>query len=377
MKKRLKYASPTIRSGGGEGTMRMERMLAVFVISTLLVIPSTAVRASSSVKANTVILVSDNPADWAMARLVSNLTGFPVVVTHWGVYTPVVSSRIYSYSPRRVIIIGGPLAVPEYYTEDMKAVNITVVRWGGENRYGTNRAVLSGIKEFGVLLNQSPVVSAGYDPVSISKALEIAINHRAPLVYINNSQVQVKASIAVLSPWTGIKVKALKVVVVNVTASELLALLNEVGQKLDALRLLVNSTNITNIDISRYMVLANNLLANAKLSLSMRDYRDAYRLINRANYLTDRAIRITESNKGVSIDVIMGTMQLMLHGIKPLNPLEYTRLQKLVKEYREYLREHNYTEAQRVLMVIRIDLMKVYSKQAFIPSPHPAELLSP
>ena len=136
----------------------------------------------------TVILVSDNPADSALANYIANLTGAVVVVTPWGLYDPNVSARVIGAEPDQVIIIGGPDAVPEPYEEDLKELNITVTRWWGENRYETNIAVIGNATLLlRIKFQNSLVVAPGNDSAAIEKALKEAIKVHGIIIFANNS----------------------------------------------------------------------------------------------------------------------------------------------------------------------------------------------
>ena len=136
----------------------------------------------------TVILVSDNPADSALANYIANLTGAVVVVTPWGLYDPNVSARVIGAEPDQVIIIGGPDAVPEPYEEDLKELNITVTRWWGENRYETNIAVIGNATLLlRIRFQNSLVVAPGNDSAAIEKALKEAIKVHGIIIFANNS----------------------------------------------------------------------------------------------------------------------------------------------------------------------------------------------
>lgn len=94
-----------------------------------------------------VILTTDNDADMAVAYSVASLLGARVIVSPWGTYDPKVSAEVLSANPGRVIIIGGPVAVPDDYTEDLSNFEIPYERWYGETRYETNLQVIEHLKD--------------------------------------------------------------------------------------------------------------------------------------------------------------------------------------------------------------------------------------
>ncbi|NJE78617.1 hypothetical protein E3E33_06600, partial [Thermococcus sp. GR5] len=95
--------------------MRWKKAIALFLGLMLITTTLSFGRVSAEETSVTVILVSDNEADCALARYLANVTGAVVVMTTWGVYDPNVTAEIMSYAPDEVIIIGGPEAVVEEY----------------------------------------------------------------------------------------------------------------------------------------------------------------------------------------------------------------------------------------------------------------------
>ena len=94
-----------------------------------------------------VILVSDNEADSTLAESVANIIGAKgIVKVPWGIYNPDYSTEVLKYVPDRIIIIGGPTAVPIDYEKDFEEMGIPCERWYGKNRYETNLAVVQKLK---------------------------------------------------------------------------------------------------------------------------------------------------------------------------------------------------------------------------------------
>ncbi|AFL95797.1 hypothetical protein CL1_1600 [Thermococcus cleftensis] len=136
-----------------------------FIVLSLLPLPG-----ASGAESGIVILVTDNEADLAVAKGAAELLGAEVVVSPWGTYSPEVSAEILSAAPGMVIIIGGPVALPEDYTGDLKDFGIPYERWYGETRYGTNLAVIQGLaREFPEVLRDvsTVVVANGRDALAL------------------------------------------------------------------------------------------------------------------------------------------------------------------------------------------------------------------
>ncbi|NJE84320.1 hypothetical protein E3E23_00460 [Thermococcus sp. CX2] len=145
-------------------------------------------RVSAGETSVTVILVSDNEADCALAEYLANLTGAVVITTTWGVYDPNVTAEIMSYAPDEVIIIGGPDAVVDQYVEDLRGLNITVERWWGTNRYETNLAVINNATvKLKIKFENSVIVVPGNDTAGIEVALRKALKVHGIIIFANNS----------------------------------------------------------------------------------------------------------------------------------------------------------------------------------------------
>nr|WP_206204450.1 hypothetical protein [Thermococcus sp. 21S7] len=130
---------------------------------------------ASAENARLIILVSDNEADWAIAGNVADLLGAHLIVSPWGTYDPAVSAEILSVEPEKVIIVGGPVAIPEEYTKDFDEFGIPYERWYGETRYETNLVVIQALKEefpdaFGEI--GTVVIANGRDALAIDGYLE-------------------------------------------------------------------------------------------------------------------------------------------------------------------------------------------------------------
>lgn len=134
-----------------------------------------------------VILVSDNEADSALAEELAEVLNATVVVTTWGVYDPNVTAEIMSYAPDKVIIIGGPDAVPKDYETDLGELGVSYVRWYGENRYETNLEVLKkAIEEYPELFEGVKIVIAhGRDLGAIKQAK--GIEGKKFVLYVDNN----------------------------------------------------------------------------------------------------------------------------------------------------------------------------------------------
>ncbi|NJE76044.1 cell wall-binding repeat-containing protein [Thermococcus sp. ES12] len=122
--------------------------------------------------AGRIILVSDNPADYAAARAVSSATGAEIITSPWGRFDDSVVQKVLSLAPGEVIIIGGPVAVPGDYAENLNARGIKVTRIAGEDRAETSETVLNWIIDGGYRVKGDLYLLDGWDEGSILYVLQ-------------------------------------------------------------------------------------------------------------------------------------------------------------------------------------------------------------
>ncbi|ALV63231.1 Uncharacterized protein ADU37_CDS15320 [Thermococcus sp. 2319x1] len=145
-----------------------------------------------------VILVSDNEADSTLAEELAKMLNASVVVTTWGVYDPNITAEIMENAPDKVIIIGGPDAVPKDYETDLDELGVSCVRWYGENRYETNLEVLKkAIQEYpGLFENVKIVIAHGRDLGAIKQAK--GIEGKKFILYVDDNLTNTTEVIGVL-----------------------------------------------------------------------------------------------------------------------------------------------------------------------------------
>ncbi len=150
------------------------KFAALFLVTFIVLAPLASWHPVSASDSNLVILVSDNEADYALARGVATLLGAKLVVAPWGNYNATVSAEVLTAGPDKVIIIGGPVAVVNEYTQDLNDFGIPYERLYGADRYGTNLAVVEYLKmEFPGQLSkiQGVVVVNGHDVLAMQHYL--------------------------------------------------------------------------------------------------------------------------------------------------------------------------------------------------------------
>ena len=142
------------------------------LLGSLLFVPA-------STAASQVILVSDNPADYAAAKVASTSMGVPMVTIPWGRFDGDALEKLLSLNPGEVIIIGGPVAVPEKYSETLEEKDITVTRIAGEDRAETSEKVMNWIIDNGYKPKGDVYLVDGWDEGAILYIME---NEESPII---------------------------------------------------------------------------------------------------------------------------------------------------------------------------------------------------
>ena len=299
--------------------MMWKKVLSIVFGLMILAVPVRPVNATDT---TLVILVSDNEADCALANYIANITSNVVIIkTPWGVYDPNITAEIISYAPEEVIVIGGPIAVPDEYIEDLRDLGITVERWYGKNRYETNLAVLKNITARFQLQNRVILV-AGKDLAGIKKALRLAIQERAMIILVNQT-----TDITRIMEMLGLRIKSVTIVetpvmnrtmlmiqkqlrerlkecnctkvLINMTAERALEAIQMAEEKINTAREL--SRNATNPAIENVLKIAEKQLEDAKEAYNTGKYGLAYGLAIAAKSKAEVVIRLAGENMRMMI----------------------------------------------------------------------------
>lgn len=137
------------------------------------------------VNAEEVILVSDNHADMAGALGIADLINATLITTPWGIYDEKIVEQIKTLNPKKVIIIGGSIAVVEHYENGIKSFGIEVERIGGRNRFETNQMLFYRFRDR--IRNISIAVCYGYDDIALNES----INMHKIVVLANRTDITV------------------------------------------------------------------------------------------------------------------------------------------------------------------------------------------
>ena len=335
----------------------------------------------------TVILVSDNAADKAIAEYLANLTGAIVVTTTWGVYNPNVTAEILSYAPDQVIIIGGPEAVVDEYVADLEEYNVTVYRWWGTNRYETNLAVIGNAsKLFGIKFNASVVV-AGNDSLAIQTALKLAIENRAMIIYVNQStnvsklmerfqvremvMVQSKASKKVMEKVEKELRKCncrAERVQANVTKEQVEQIMEQVRERLMAVEEIANMTNSTQLREQVKEML--QLMEKVNQSLQAGNVTEAYALALQLQVKSEFALKnahmefkmAVKSREGLKLRIELEKLEAQVEVLEKAG-VNVSTVKTILDKAEEAIEAGNYSVAKVLLKEARKVLHELYRER--------------
>ncbi|NJE02338.1 cell wall-binding repeat-containing protein [Thermococcus sp. JdF3] len=365
--------------------MMGKKVVAVLFGLLMLAMPFTisSVSAETSV---TVILVSDNAADKAIAEYLSNETGAVIVTTTWGVYDPNVTAEIMSYAPDEVIIIGGPDAVVDEYVADLEELNITVERWGGQNRYETNLMVMGRAKvKFKLEFNNSVFV-AGNDTLAIQNALRLAVQNGAVMVYVNKStnvtklmekfgvedavMVKTQASERVMehvrAQLHGCNCTAMEVQA-NVTRETVLQLMVQVQERLKTIEKMANETNST--ALMEQVRVMEMTMEKANGALQAGNYTGAYQMVLELQVRTEFSLKA--ANGGMRMAIKNGEKAALEREMEKLEAqisvmekagIDVSAINALMEQLKVAIQNGQYDEARGLVNQITAMIKEAYQK---------------
>ena len=130
----------------------------------------------------TVVLSSDNEADLAAAEAYVTKTGAVLKITKWGGFNDTLLNEIKLLNPNKVIIVGGPFAIPGTVEDELNIIGITnVVRVWGETRVET-AIEISKLPEFTNVTRV--IVVDGRDVAGIQEARKEAKAQGLPIIFV-------------------------------------------------------------------------------------------------------------------------------------------------------------------------------------------------
>ncbi|AHF80112.1 cell wall-binding repeat-containing protein [Thermococcus paralvinellae] len=369
--------------------MMWKKALSIIFGLMMLAIPVT-LKPVSATDTTIVILVSNNEADCALANYIANLTVNVVVVkTPWGVYDPNVTAEIISYAPDEVIIIGGPVAVPEEYVEDLQNLGITVERWWGENRYETDLAVIKNATvKFQLQLQNRVVLVAGTDLAGIEKALQLAIQERAMIILVNQTtnitrimeRLRLRTGNFTVVGTPVMNQTMLRIqeqlreqlkecnctkVQVNMTAERALEAIQIAEEKINTAKELAE--NATNPAIENIIAIAEKQLEDAKDAYNTGKYGLAYGLAIAAKSKAEMVIKLAGedirkmimNNTKMRLERELVRVEAQIRVMERLG-VNITVALQLMEQIRAAIRNGDYDTAQELMIKLREEIRTCY-----------------
>ncbi|ASI99548.1 cell wall-binding repeat-containing protein [Thermococcus celer] len=379
--------------------MMWKKMVALlFGLMLVATVPSFGRVAADSTSTQgasvTVILVSDNEADGALARYLANVTGAVVVTTKWGVYDPNVTAEVMSYAPDMVIIIGGPDAVVEQYVDDLSELKITVERWGGKNRYETNVKVVGNARaKLGLTFNGSAIIVPGNDTLALEQSLKLAVKSRGVLLFVNrtsnvsrvmlNLNIKAKKITLVATPVMNKTIMHIKKglgskdcncteIEVNVTAETALKAINASEERIEtAKEMLQNVTLVPQMEklAEKMLKLADRELARAKEAYNDGKYGMAYGQAIAAKAHAEFVIRIASeqwstrvrANQTVMARVFLWRVERQIQAMEKAG-INVTELKALVDQLKTAVANGDYDAIDSIIQQIREKIFELYAR---------------
>ena len=141
---------------------------------------TVAVASVHAQEAKPVVLVSDNPADYAVAQLLAQKLNATLVVTPWGTLSDEAVAEVEASGATMVYVVGGPVAVPDVEVK----IKIKIKRIAGKDRYETAAMAASLWNE-----TEEAIVVEGTDEFGIKEALEKAKAKGVPILLVKRGEV--------------------------------------------------------------------------------------------------------------------------------------------------------------------------------------------
>ncbi|ASA77967.1 cell wall-binding repeat-containing protein [Thermococcus sp. 5-4] len=364
--------------------MMGKKVAAILFGLLMLGMPLTVGSVSAAEGSVTVILVSDNAADKAIAEYLANETGAVMVTTTWGVYDPNVTAEIMSYAPDEVIIIGGPDAVVDEYVTDLEELNITVERWGGQNRYETNLMVMEGAKvKFKLEFNNSVLV-AGNDTLAIQNALQLALQKGAMIIYVNESsnvtklmeKLEIKEAAMVKTQASERVVEHVREqlrecnctateVQVNVTKETVLQLMVQVQERLKTIEKMANETNST--ALTEQVRVMEMTMEKANQALQAGNYTDAYQMVLELQVRTEFSLKAANGEMRMAIkncekaalEREMGKLEAQISVMEKAG-IDVSAINALMEQLKVAIQNGQYDEARGFMNQIKAMIKEAY-----------------
>jgi len=255
---------------------------------------------------DTVVVSSDNEADVSAAEVAAG-TNASLVTVEWGSESSDAVSKITALNPKKVIIIGGLLAIPVGLESKIKAKFASVERLNGEDRYET--AALIAERFFAN--SSSAMLIQGDDPATIKAKVAEAKAAGIPILYMAKDGVpeKVKAKLklskikeAKVEPSAETDDERIRAGLGNITADirkvnkteKALAQIAEAEEKIAKAKEM-NITNSTNLAAQRMLSKADTELSLAKEALDAGKPGEAFGQAKAAESHAEAALKMSRN----------------------------------------------------------------------------------
>jgi len=348
------------------------------ILLLLSIVPTTTATKESDL--TLVILVSDNEADLTLAQKLGESMNLTIFITSWGVYDPNITAEIMSAAPDKVLIIGGPAAVPKDYEEDLSDMGVEWARIWGNDRYETNIKVLEYVLENypEILDNVKIIIAHGRDIGALKK---IKVEKAFP-VYIDTNKTDNQTQILAMIKVTHIVIiktpfsenatemmekrirKELKVNVTkeeaNITAEMAWETIEIAENKILLAKELLENESVKVPAAERLILLAEKELENAKEAYDEGKYGKAYGQAIAAKAHAEAVIRMAgekreimlRTNQTLRIEIRIEKLERIMTKFEKIG-LNMTEERTLLEELKDAFKEGDYERAEELINQLR------------------------
>ncbi|NJE26956.1 hypothetical protein E3E22_10105 [Thermococcus sp. MV5] len=348
------------------------------ILLLLSIVPTTTATEENGL--TLVILVSDNEADLTLAQKLGESMNLTILITSWGVYDPNIIAEIMSIAPDKVLIIGGPAAVPKNYEEDLDDMGIKWARIWGDDRYETNIKVLEYVFEnYPEILDNSKIVIAHGRDIGALKKIKV---EKAFPVYIDTNKTENQTQILAMIKVTHIVIiktpfsenateimekkirKELKVNVtkeeVNITAEMAWEAIEIAETKTLLAKELLENESVKVPAAERLLLLAEKELENAKEAYDEGKYGKAYGQAIAAKAHAEAVIRMAgekreimiRTNQTLKIKIRIEKLERITTKFEKIG-LNMMEERTLLEELKDAFKEGDYERAEELINQLR------------------------
>ena len=352
----------------------------VVLLIALLLVPTSLITLRAESSENIVILVSDNPADLAIAIYLSVSINATVVVSSWGTFNEAVAVNVVAELPDKIIIIGGPIAVPEIYEEIFQKLGIPVERIGGRDRYETNELVLEWMLSKGVKVKPDKIALVhGLDLAALEEALDQVIEGKCLVLLVKEENLEEIAELVeslappavevVDSPMINVtsvqaSIEGNVSISVQVTISHTIDVsmrerakraLERAKEKLAEAIELANNLTAVDIELNQMIEMAESLLDKAAEHFINGEFEVTYKLSLEVIHLSNKivhkvnlVISTGQEDLASSLEFKLELYKEMLHTIET-SGANTTVAITIAREIELYIERKEYDKAQQLI----------------------------